>query len=113
MQFFQAVQDTVFSVIAPLQSSEAQLALAVSNGAAAEVQRVCRENPGLDPGTARTAEGLSMLAVAARAGKLDMFNQLRGAHHFDMHAADAGTGGDHAAPRRARRQSRAGQAARR
>ena len=92
MQFFQAVQDTVFSVIAPLQSPEAQLALAVGNGAMAEVQRVCRENPGLDPGTARTAEGLSMLAVAARAGKLDMFSQLRNTHHFDMQAADAGTG---------------------
>ena len=89
MQFFQAVQDTVFSVIAPLQSPEAQLALAVGNGAMAEVERVCAENPGLDPSTAQTAEGLNMLAVAARAGKIDMFTRLRDTYHFDIHAADA------------------------
>ena len=83
------MQDTVFSVIAPLQSPEAQLEAAVSSGNMAEVQRVCAENRGLDPGTTKTKEGLSMLAVAAAAGKIDAFNQLRNTYHFDVHAVDA------------------------
>ena len=84
MQFFKSMQDTVFSVLAPMQGPEAQLELGVSQGNVGDVQRVLAENPGIDPGRVRSG-GRTMLMVACAAGKVEMVRFLRSNYQFDVH----------------------------
>ena len=92
MQFFKSVQDSVFSVLAPMQSPEAQLELAVSQGSVPDFQRLCGEHRHLDPAVLRTSSQGTLLEVACGSGKLDMFNYLRTNHSFDVAAINPTTG---------------------
>ena len=91
MQFIANVQNAVFNVLAPIQSPQAQLELAVANGNTVELERLVAEHQ-LDPSSVVNSYNQTLLMVACMNGQADMFKYLRSKYQWNIMTTQATTG---------------------